>query len=73
MKVVTRVVVTPAVDTREAAVVVAAKVARVVVAVDAVKEAALVDRAVAQGDLAAASVSISAKRKFASSASRRWT
>jgi hypothetical protein len=64
---------TPAAATPEAAVVDAEKVVQAVVAVDAVKAAVPADRAEVQVDRAAASANISAKRKFASSASRRWT
>jgi hypothetical protein len=67
VKVVTRVEVT-----LEAVVVDAAKVVRAVAAVDAVKEAVPAAQAVVQVDRAAASVNISAKRKFVSSVSRRW-
>jgi hypothetical protein len=55
-----------------AAVVDAAKAARAEAAVDAVK-ADPVGRVAVQVGLAAASASISARRKFASFASRRWT
>jgi hypothetical protein len=69
--VVTQVVVIPAEDTPGVAVD-AAKVALVAVVVDGVK-AGPADRAVVQVDRAAASASISARRKSVSSVSRRWT
>jgi hypothetical protein len=71
-KAVTRAAGTPVEDI-PAAVVDVAKGAQVVGAVDAVKEAVPADQAVVRVDHAAASASISAKRKSASSVSRKWT
>ena len=69
---VTPAVVIPAEAILLAVVVDAAKVAQVAAVVDAVKVDPL-GRVVVQADRAGASASISARRRFASFVSRRWT